>query len=94
MAKDYITILNRLPEHFPTGRMCNKGWDNEKQCFLIKPEIAYLRIGKRDKKWIIGYYVDDIPFTRILLSSKLEESIDNLLDELSQIVDIHDLLQP
>ena len=94
MPKDYITILNRLPSQIQTDITKQKGWDREKKVIRTEKAIAYLKIYKRNKDWVIGYYIDNIPFTRLLASPNIEDCIEFLLKELEKQIDIHDILQP
>ena len=97
MPKDYITILNRLPYQFKTGNKRNIGWDKQKQCFKLEDEIATLRITRDKRNWIIGYYdINNInnPILRRLASPNIEDCIEFILKELSNYIDIHDILQP
>ena len=94
MPKDYITILNRLPSQITTNIQKPIGWDKEEQVIKTEKAIAYLKIIKRNKDWTIGYYIDSIPFTRLLGSPNIEDCIEFLLKQLEKHIDIHDILQP
>lgn len=94
MPKDYITILNRLPSKITTNIVKQVSWNKEKQVIRTEKENAYLKIIKRNNNWIIGYYIDNIPFTRLLASPNIEDCIEFLLKELEKQIDIHDILQP
>lgn len=90
MPKDYITILNRLP-----ARIHLKDKDSEKGIF------AYLNIvvstnSFKDRVFIIEYLncENDCPIICTDSYRTFEEVLDDIVDKLSEYIDIHDILQP
>ena len=90
MAKDYITILNRLP-----ARIHLKDKDGEKGIFAYL-DIVVSTNSFNDKVFIIRYLnvENDFPIISTDSHRTFEEVLDNILQELSYFIDIHDILQP
>ena len=89
MAKDYITILNRLP-----ARIHLK--DENNIDIFVYLNIVVSTNSFNDKVFFIAYLNCENDYPVIYTDSyrAFEEVLDDIVDKLSKYIDINDILQP